>query len=84
MSAGNLLAVGLGLKQRFPEARLIIGGDDDRQREVDGKPNTGKRAAIQAAAALGCGYVLPAWPPGAPLHLSDFNDLRQWREGRHA
>ena len=83
MSAGNLLAVGLGLKQRFPEARLIIGGDDDRQREVDGKPNTGKRAAVQAAAALGCGYVLPAWPPGAPLHLSDFNDLRQWREGRH-
>ena len=83
MSAGNLLPVGRALSARFPEARLIIGGDDDRQREADGKPNTGKRAAIQAAAALGCGYVLPAWPPGAPLHLSDFNDLRQWREGRH-
>lgn len=83
MSAGNLLSVGRALSSRFPEARLIIGGDDDRQREADGKPNTGKRAAIQAAAALGCGYVLPAWPPGAPLHLSDFNDLRQWREGRH-
>ena len=47
-----------------------------------GRPNTGKLAAIGAAAALGCGYVLPAWPAEAPRHLSDFNDLRQWREGR--
>jgi len=83
MNAGNLLPVGRALCSHFPEARLIIGGDDDRQREADGKPNAGKRAAIQAAAGLGCGYVLPAWPPGAPLHLSDFNDLRQWRDGRH-
>lgn len=84
LSAGNLLPAGLELKRRYPDACLVIAGDDDRQREMDGKPNTGKRAAIQAAAALGCGYVLPAWPPGAPLHLSDFNDLRHWREGRHA
>lgn len=83
MSAGNLLPVGKALSARFPEARLIIGGDDDRQREAEGKPNPGKRAALQAAAALGCGYVLPAWPPEAPLHLSDFNDLRHWQEGRY-
>ncbi|MBK3446018.1 toprim domain-containing protein [Pseudomonas lactis] len=83
LSAGNLLPVGRALSARFPNARLIIGGDDDRQREAEGKSNTGKNAALQAAAALDCGYVLPAWPSQAPLHLSDFNDLRQWREGRY-
>ncbi|MNY40979.1 hypothetical protein D3C86_1757600 [compost metagenome] len=70
------------MKQRYPNAVLIIGGDDDRAKEAEGKPNAGKQAAIHAATVLGCGYVLPAWPEDAPLHLSDFNDLRQWREGR--
>ncbi|MGH8434541.1 MAG: toprim domain-containing protein [Pseudomonas sp.] len=78
LSANNLLPVGLELQRRYPDAVLIVGVDDDRQ--TAGNP--GKTAAIHAAAALGCGYVLPAWPEDAPLHLSDFNDLRQWREGR--
>lgn len=82
MSAGNLLPAGLELKRRYPDAVLIVGGDDDRAKEAEGKPNAGKQAAIQAAAMLGCGYVLPVWPEGAPLQLSDFNDLHQWREGR--
>lgn len=82
MSAGNLLPVGLELKRRYPDAVLIVGGDDDRAKEAEGKPNAGKLAAIHAAAQLGCGYVLPAWPDDAPLHLSDFNDLHLWREGR--
>ncbi|WP_278361552.1 toprim domain-containing protein [Stutzerimonas kunmingensis] len=80
LSAGNLLPAGLELKRRYPDACLIIAGDDDRAKEAEGRPNTGKRSAIDAAAALGCQYVLPAWPEGAPLHLSDFNDLRQWQE----
>jgi putative DNA primase/helicase len=79
MNAGNLLAVGEYLSRRYPEAVLIVGGDDDRSKEAEGKPNTGKQAAIKAAAALGCGLVLPPWPDDAPLGLSDFNDLRQWR-----
>lgn len=82
MSAGNLLPVGLELKRRYPDAVLIVGGDDDRAKEAEGKPNAGKLAAIHAAATLGCGYVLPAWPEDAPLHLSDFNDLHLWQEGR--
>ncbi len=80
MSAGNLLPVGQELRQLYPEARLVIAGDDDRAKEVQGQPNTGKRAAIHAAAQLNCGYVLPAWPADAPLELSDFNDLHVWRE----
>jgi putative DNA primase/helicase len=82
MSAHNLLPVGLELKRRYPDAVLVIGGDDDRAQQADGKPNVGKQAAIHAAAALGCSYVLPAWPQDAPLHLSDFNDLYLWQEGR--
>jgi putative DNA primase/helicase len=82
MNAGNLLPAGLELKRRYPDAVLIVGGDDDRAKEAEGKPNTGKLAAIHAAAMLSCGYVLPAWPEDAPLHLSDFNDLAVWREGR--
>jgi putative DNA primase/helicase len=55
---------------------LIVAGDDDRM--TDGNP--GRTTAIKAAAALGCGLVLPDWPANAPLTCSDFNDLRQWRE----
>ncbi|MGR6450977.1 toprim domain-containing protein [Pseudomonas plecoglossicida] len=79
MSADNLLAVGKYLRRRYPDAVLIFGGDDDRCKEVEGKPNMGKLAAITAAAELGCGLVLPQWPADAPQDLSDFNDLRQWR-----
>lgn len=82
MSAGNLLPTGVELKRRFPNAVLIVGGDDDRAKEAEGKSNAGKVAAIHAAVMLNCGYVLPAWPESAPLHLSDFNDLAVWREGR--
>ena len=76
MNAGNLLAVGQRLQRQHPDAVLIVAGDNDRQTEG----NPGKTAAIKAAAALGCGLVLPEFPPDAPLALSDFNDLRQWRE----
>ncbi|UVE19773.1 toprim domain-containing protein [Pseudomonas sp. LS44] len=78
MNAGNLLLVGLKLRHRYPEAVPIFAGDDDRQTEG----NPGRTSAIKAAAALGCGLVLPQWPDDAPLELSDFNDLRQWMEGR--
>jgi putative DNA primase/helicase len=76
MNAGNLLDAGRRLQRRHPAAVLIVAGDDDRQ--TDGNP--GRTAAIKAAAALGCGLVLPQWPTDTPPTLSDFNDLRQWRE----
>ena len=76
MNAGNLLAVGQRLQRQHPDAVLIVAGDDDRQTEG----NPGKTAATKAAATLGCGLVLPPWSGAEPLTLSDFNDLRQWRE----
>lgn len=75
MSANNLFAVGEHLRQRYPNIELIFAGDDDRQTEG----NPGRTAATKAAAALGCKLMFPDWPDGAPLELSDFNDLRQWR-----
>ncbi len=76
MNAGNLLEAGRHLQRRHPEAVLIVAGDDDRQ--TPGNP--GRTAAMVAAASLSCGLILPPWPADAPLTLTDFNDLRQWRE----
>lgn len=78
MNAGNLLPVGLRLKRQHPDAVLIVAGDDDRM--TDGNP--GKTAANNAAAALGCGLVLPPWSGAEPLELSDFNDLANWRSAQ--
>ncbi|AKN29160.1 toprim domain-containing protein [Stutzerimonas stutzeri] len=75
MNAGNLLEVGRQLQRHHPDSPLIIAGDDDRQTEG----NPGRSAATQAAAALGCGLVLPPWSGTEPLSLSDFNDLANWR-----
>ncbi|WP_341304338.1 toprim domain-containing protein [Pseudomonas sp. TMP25] len=75
MNAGNLLPVGQYLQRRHPDAVLIVAGDDDRT--TDGNP--GKTAAVNAAAALGCGLVLPPWSGAEPPELTDFNDLANWR-----
>ncbi|MCW3149288.1 toprim domain-containing protein [Stutzerimonas stutzeri] len=78
MNAGNLLPAGQELQRRYPDTELIIAGDDDRQ--TSGNP--GRTAATAAANTLSIGLVFPAWPENAPLSLTDFNDLRQWREVR--
>ena len=76
----SLYPAGDYLRRAYPDSPLIVAGDDDRQTEAEGKGNAGKTSASRAAIALGCGLVLPEWPADAPLSLSDFNDLRQWRE----
>lgn len=76
MNAGNLFAVGDRLRRAYSDNPLIVAGDDDRQTEG----NPGRTAATKAAAALGCGLIFPPWSGAEPQELSDFNDLRQWRE----
>ncbi|UAW98954.1 toprim domain-containing protein [Halopseudomonas nanhaiensis] len=78
MNAGNLLAVGRELQRQYPDSKLIVAGDDDRQ--TAGNP--GRTAATQAAAALGCGLILPPWAGAEPLDLTDFNDLANWRSAQ--
>ena len=77
VDAGNLQAVTTGARNRWPAADIVVCGDDDRQTEG----NPGATKARAAAIAAGARYALPEWPPAAPLHLSDFNDLHTWQKG---
>lgn len=75
MNAGNLRPVAQTLRaQHGPLIELVIAGDDDRL----SKGNPGRTAADAAALAVGAMVVFPDWPTGAPLCLSDFNDLHCW------
>ncbi|ANC01377.1 hypothetical protein AB688_04230 [Pseudomonas putida] len=77
MNAGNLKPVALAMKAKYPDALLVIAGDDDR--ETEGNP--GRTAAMAAALAAGAEVSFPEWPDSAPLALSDFNDLHVWSAG---
>lgn len=77
VDCGNLHAVATGARNRWPNADIVVCGDDDRR--TPGNP--GVTAARAAAIAAGTRYALPEWPADAPLHLSDFNDLHQWQKG---
>jgi putative DNA primase/helicase len=74
MNAGNLKPVALALKAKYPDAQLVIAGDDDRQTQG----NPGRTAAMAAALAADAEVSFPEWPEDAPLALSDFNDLHVW------
>lgn len=76
MNAGNLLDVGRYLRREFPHKELVIAGDDDRLT----KGNPGRKAALLAASTLDCRVVFPPFPDDAPMELSDFNDLQNWRD----
>jgi putative DNA primase/helicase len=73
-NAGNLIPVALTARKRWPDAELIIAGDDDRGKEG----NPGATKARQAAIAASALVTLPQWPDDAPKHLTDFNDLACW------
>lgn len=75
MNAGNLKPVAIALRDKYPNADIVIAGDDDRLTEG----NPGRTAAIAAALAVGAQVTFPEWPEEAPLALSDFNDLHCWR-----
>lgn len=76
--SGNLPAVAQALRERYPDAQIVVFGDDDRFRrngrgELD---NVGRKKAEAAARAVGGRAVLPDFSviPDAD-DLSDFNDL---------
>ncbi|MCW1936644.1 toprim domain-containing protein [Pseudomonas sp. MDMC_285] len=76
LSAGNLKAVAIAMRERYGAALdLVIAGDDDRQTQG----NPGRTAANRAANAAEARVVFPEWPDDAPAELSDFNDLHLWR-----
>lgn len=67
-NASNLLAVARAVRAKFPDARIVITGDDDRG--TSGNP--GRTKALEAARAVG---GLAAFPRFAAEPGSDWNDL---------
>ena len=77
IDAGNLMPVAMLMRSRYPDAEIIIAGDDDRL--TPGNP--GRTKANEAAHAVGGLVAFPEWPEGCPDMLSDFNDLHVWNLG---
>jgi len=74
-AAGNLLEVARFVRQKIPEASIILAGDVDAS-------GTGQKAAAAAAKAVGGIVALPAFTPAelaADKPPSDFNDLAKLR-----
>jgi putative DNA primase/helicase len=71
--AGNLRPVAESLHAKFPEAMIVVCGDDDHGKD----DNPGRRKAIAAAAAVGGRAVFPDFGSDRPGWATDFNDLRQ-------
>jgi len=72
-SAGNLLLVAKALREKFPQAQLILCADDDWQ--TPGNP--GLRLATEAARAVDGWLAVPAFGLGRAEGDTDFNDLHR-------
>ena len=72
-NAGNLEAVALALRAKYPALKIIVAADDDHL--TDGNPGMTKAtAAAQAVRGL---VAVPSFPAGRPDKATDFNDLHQ-------
>lgn len=69
LSKNNMKNVALSMRKAWPEAQIILAGDNDFQ---DGKPNEGREYAIKAAMAVK-GWVTV--PPGR--FRADWDDYRR-------
>jgi phage/plasmid primase-like uncharacterized protein len=67
-TAGNLRAVACNVRERFPLAKLIVAGDNDRH--TDGNPGAAK--AKEAARLVRAAVVLPSFDDADG---TDFNDV---------
>lgn len=73
--AGNLCAVAIAMRGKFPELRLILCADDDYRTEG----NPGLTKATEAAQAVGGLLALPDFGANRPEGAKDFNDLQRER-----
>lgn len=72
-NAGNLEAVAVALRTKYPALKIIIAADDDHL--TDGNPGLTKAQA--AAQAVGGLVAVPVFPADRPDKATDFNDLHQ-------
>jgi putative DNA primase/helicase len=72
-NAGNLEAVAIALRAKYPALKIVVAADDDHLRA--GNPGISKAtAAAQAANAL---LAVPDFGKDRPDSATDFNDLHQ-------
>jgi putative DNA primase/helicase len=71
--AGNLAPVAKTLREKMPDARIIICADDDYQTEG----NPGVTKAKEAARICGGVVATPDFGDTRPDGATDFNDLRK-------
>ena len=71
-SAGNLLAVAMALREKYPDMSLIVAADDDQS-----PGNPGMTAAKAAAAAVGASLAVPDWTGLVRGTATDFNDFHR-------
>jgi len=78
-NAGNLVPVAKAMREKYPDARIVIGADSDQWTEVNGKPvNPGINWAQQAAVGIGgCQVIAPSVPADDPDRRTDWDDI--WR-----
>jgi putative DNA primase/helicase len=69
MNAGNLKPVALSIAKKYPSAKIIIAGDNDRK--TTGNPGLSK--AREAVKAIGCKFIFPEFKDDQ--EGTDFNDL---------
>jgi putative DNA primase/helicase len=70
-NAGNLHAVALALRAKYPALKITVAADDDHL--TDGNPGLSKATA--AALAVGGVVAVPVFPADRPDKATDFNDL---------
>ncbi len=70
-SAGNLEAVALALRAKYPALKIVVAADDDWQTEG----NPGLTKAREAALVVDGLLALPVFPADRPDKATDFNDL---------
>ena len=78
--AGNLVHVAKALRALYPQALLLVCGDDDQATEARTGKNPGREkaaSAARAAAVQGAALAGVVLPQGLPEGGSDFNDLAQ-------
>ncbi|HEU0196690.1 MAG TPA: toprim domain-containing protein [Nevskiaceae bacterium] len=76
MNCGNLLSVAKDARRAFPDADIVVCGDDDRH--TDGNP--GRTKATAAAIAIGARLAFPTFPDDEAG--TDFNDMAQRKAAR--
>lgn len=80
VDAGNLEAVGVALRERYPDKVIAFMADDDISKATDGKKNVGRLSAEEASEVVKGVVVYPQLTASEIKDgKSDFNDIHKSR-----